>query len=122
MLARASRRQKLIVALLSQNGATRVRNLEEAVKYEEDTSGIERSSIARTLRKLEYRGLVVRYGGSLRTDQATLPVVSIPGQITTVWLGLTMKGKAAGQKILQEHQDGRSKFELSVLDSGLRVE
>lgn len=117
MLTRASRRQKLIVALLSQNVATRVRKLEEVVEYEEDTSAIERSSIARTLRKLESRGLVVRYGSSLETYQATLPVISIPGQITTVWIALTMEGKEAGQEVLQEHLDRRAKFHLSALDS-----
>lgn len=117
MLARTSRRQKLIVALLSQNGAMRAKELEEKVKLEEGDSGIKRSSLARTLRKLRSRGLVLRYGGSPNTNQATLPAISIPEQVTTEWLAPTMKGKEAGQKVLREHHDGRAKFRLSVFYS-----
>lgn len=117
MLARASRRQKLVVALLSQNGAMRAKEVEEKVELEEGDSEIERSSLARTLRKLESRGLVLRYGGSSNTYQATLPAIIIPEQVRIEWLAPTMKGKDAGQEVLREHHDGRAKFNLSVFCS-----
>lgn len=113
--------QKFIIVKLLLGRATRFDNLTDQI-YAEKNLEIDEStpssiaSISRSVRRLEERELLIRLcHGNSSTQQAGLPVSSIPEQVKTLWIVPTVRGIAVGKDHWRRVNDDRYKVDFPSL-------
>lgn len=74
-----------------------------------------RSSLAASVRRLEERGYLIRWGGS--RGGALWPTSAKRGKLDTKYVVATDKGLRAGREAIRRHQDGRYSLEFDLFSA-----
>lgn len=116
---RLSNQQKFILAIVGTKDAMAMVELDRRWKDEtgeKHLSESDRASMARSLRRLSDRGLILRYPVS-KTDsdqQVGLPSQMIPEGVSTRWIIPTTDGREVSQELERRIKDSRYNLSFST--------